>query len=201
MSLLPSYSALKETFWYNTNMRISEKRKTILRIVGAALLAGTAILAPNTIQALGVFHRRDKYRNKQIVKKLFDDKIIYLSGEEITLTKKGLQLLKMIQVEDIQINKPDDDQEWYGIWHIICYDIPEKFKKERDHFKDKLKKSGFYKVQKSLWAYPYECKEEIAIISQNLSISPFVVYLNTDYLPIQSTLKKHFGLCDLNTEA
>jgi len=45
-----------------------------------------------------------------------------------------------------------------------------------------------------MWVYPYECKEEIAIISQNLGIAPFVAYLNTDYLPQQERLIRHFNL-------
>lgn len=157
-------------------------------------MVGVLLLVPNALQALKVVKRQDKYYNKKIIKKLFDDKLIYLSGEEITLSKKGMRLLKMIQVEDIQINAPAEDEEWDGLWHIVCWDVPEKYKKERDCFKDKLKESGFYKVQKSLWAYPYECKEEVAIIAQNLSIAPFVVYLNTDHLPIQSKLIRYFNL-------
>ncbi len=155
------------------------------------MVLASALFAPNIVQILRPKNSKEKYKHKRTLKKLFDDEIIYLFGEEIRLTKKGKELLGIIQIEDIQIFSKDD---WNGVWHIVCYDVPESKKKARDYFRAKLSESGFKFIQDSLWVYPYECKEEIAIIAQNLGIAPFVAYLNTDYLPQQERLIHYFNL-------
>lgn len=173
-------------------MRLSEKQKDILKTIGKlTLVASVALISPNLLILLKPKNNQQKYKYTRSLKRLIDNDVIYLFGEEIRLTKKGKELYKIVEVEDIIIPKIDD---WDGIWHLVCYDIPEKKKKERNHFQRKLLKSGFWAVQDSLWVYPWNCKEEIAIISQNLGISPYVAYLNTDYLPSQEKLIKRFSL-------
>lgn len=175
---------------------MSENQKKILRAMGAVLLMGTALVAPNVLQLLKPDNPKEKFKYKKTINKLFKDEIIYLHGERIELTEKGKQLLNQVQVEDIVINDWRNIPEWDGNWHVVSYDIPEQFKKERDYFRRKLIQSNFYQMQLSLWVYPYNCKEEIAVISQSLGIAPFVAYLNTDHLPGQQKLLKRFGLQD-----
>lgn len=172
-------------------MRLSKNQKNIMKIIGKSLVLASSIFAPNIIQILRPKNAKEKYKHSRAIKKLFNDEIIYLFGEEIKLTKKGKELLGVIQIEDIQIFPKDD---WNGVWHIVCYDVPEGKKTARDYFRGKLAETGFKFVQDSLWVYPYECKEEIAIIAQNLGIAPFVAYLNTDYLPQQERLIRYFNL-------
>ena len=173
-------------------MRISEKQKEIVKSVGKIILvSGLIVLAPNLLKILKPKNKYHKQQYKRSIKKLLDNDIIYLFGEEIRLTKKGRELYKTVEVEESKIPKSDI---WDGIWHLVCYDIPEKKKEKRDHFQQKLLKSGFWAIQDSLWVYPWDCKEEIAIISQNLGISPYVAYLNTNYLPNQNKIIKRFSL-------
>lgn len=176
-------------------MKITKRQKEVLSAIGKLSLIAAAFLAPNILQLLKPKGPDKKYRYRKIIDKMFDDKIIYLSGERIELTKSGLELLKQIQVEDIVINRwQDRPEKWDGVWHLVCYDIPEPFKNKRDCFRRKLIESHFYQIQLSLWVCPYDCKEEIAIVAQNLGIAPFVAYLNTDHLPEQAKLVKHFDL-------
>lgn len=163
-------------------------------MMGKVSILATAFVMPNILQLFRPKNAEKKYRYKKIVKKMFDDDIIFLSGEKIELTEKGKSLLKQVQIEDIKINNWKETGDWDGVWHIVCYDIPEQFKRERDCFRRKLIESSFYQVQLSLWVCPYDCKQEIAIIAQNFGIAPFVAYLNTDYLPQQEKLLKHFSL-------
>lgn len=172
-------------------MRISEKQKEILKTIGICAVLAGAIIAPNIVQLLKPINNRAKYQYKRSLKKLAKNDVIYLFGEEIKLTPKGKELIKKIQLEEIDINRPD---LWDGNWHLVCYDIPEDKKQLRDYFRRKLINLGFKVIQDSLWIIPYECKQEIAVISQNLGISPFVAYLNTTYLPNQDKLIKYFNL-------
>lgn len=151
----------------------------------------SSFIAPNLIQILKPVNAKEKYKYKKTINKLIEEDVIYLSGEVIRLTEKGKHLLERIEIDDMRINS---DKKWDGIWHIVCYDIPESKKKEREYLRCKLSKLNFRFVQKSLWVNPYECKEEIAIIAQNLGIAPFVAYLNTNYLPNQKKLIHYFDL-------
>jgi hypothetical protein len=177
-------------------MRLSENQKQVLKAIGITLLIGTAMIAPNTAILFKLFKPKNKKEKRQIsrtIQKLFNDDIIYLSGEEVRLTKYGREILKQVRVDGVDIPH-NISTKWDGIWHLVCYDVPEEYKKERDILRRKLTDSGFVKIQLSLWAYPYYCKEEIAIIAENLDIAHYVAYLNTDYLPDQNTLKLRFGL-------
>jgi len=174
-------------------MKLTKNIKAVLNAVGLGLAVTVAMTSPYfLVNMLKSKNRYEKYRFKKTIKKLIDDKIIYLSGEEIRLSEEGLVLLKLSQIEDIVLIKHLDN--WNGSWHLVCYDVPEPSKDKRDFFRRKLIELGFYQVQYSLWVIPWECKEEIAIIAQNLGIAPFVAYLNTDYLPQQQKLIKHFNL-------
>jgi len=174
-------------------MRLSEQQKEILKTIGMCMVLAGALIAPNIIQILKPFIDKKKYYYKRSLNTLVKHNIIYLSGEEVYLTEKGETLLKKIHFEEIKIMPT---KKWNGIWHLVCYDIPEKKKKERDYFRAKLINFGFRLIQDSLWVIPYECKEEIAIMSQNLGISPNVAYLNTDYLPQQEKLIKYYNLIE-----
>ena len=175
-------------------MRMTNKRKEVLSVIGKLTLLAAAFVAPNIIQLLKPKNSENRYRYKKIINKMFDDKIIFLSGERIELTEKGLELLKQIQIEDIALNDMQDEENWDGVWHLVCYDIPEKYKRERDQLRHKLVESNFKLIQLSLWVYPFDCKEGIAVIAQNLGIAPYVAYLNTDHLPQQQKLLRHFHL-------
>lgn len=177
-------------------IKISERQKEILKTIGICAILASAIVAPNMVQLLKPFNRHQKYRYKKSIKKLIEKDIIILFGEHVKLTEKGKELLKRIEIEETIITR---QEKWDGHWHLVCYDIPEDFKKERDYFRSKLILSGFRIIQDSLLVYPYDCKEEIAVISQKLGISPYVAYLNTDYLPNQNNLLKFFDLNNFNS--
>jgi len=172
-------------------MRLSERQKEILKVIGTCAVLAGAIFAPNIIKLLKPKTNEKKYQYQKSLNKLAKNDIIYLFGEEIQLTKNGRKLIKKIQIDEIKIKLP---AKWNKIWHLVCYDIPEDKKRERDYFRAKLIKLGFKVIQDSLWVIPYECKEEIAVISQSMGIAPYVAYLNTDYLPQQDKLIGYFKL-------
>lgn len=90
---------------------------------------------------------------------LIADGYIILSGDVVKLSNKGKKILKTGEIFDFQIKV----SEWDGIWRVVAYDIPEKYKLQRNYFRKKLKAVGFRQLQHSMWVVPYECREEIAI--------------------------------------
>src|SRR3990167_650766 len=109
----------------------------------------------------------------------------------VRLTKEGKYKVLKYKFEDLQINKPG---KWDGKWRVVIFDIPEKIKLAREHLRKKLQELGFYKLQKSVWLYPYPCENEIDFINELYEIKLFVRILTVQSIDIQKDLIKHFNL-------
>ncbi len=179
---------------------LGKTEKEILRLAGMGVLVAGTLVAPNLpiIFKELLSDRKKKYAFKRSFQQVYEKNLIILSGEKVYLSEKGQKLLDRIESEKIEIKK----HEWDGIWRIVSYDIPDKpLKNERDYFRKKLKELGFEDLQKSMMVIPYECKEEIAVIAQNLKIAPHVMHLVTDRLPRQEEMTRIFGLDDEEWES
>lgn len=175
-------------------MKLGYKEKEILKMVGIGVLVGGSLIIPTLPMVLAPFlgsHKQSKQNAKKTFKRMKEKDLIFLSGEKVKLTATGKKLLKQIEAEDITIERPD---KWDGFWRVIAYDIPDRAKKERDYFRLKLELLGFIKVQESLFAIPFECKEEIAVFAQSLGVSPFVLYMQTDKIPYETKYLRSFDI-------
>lgn len=173
-------------------LQLGDNEKEILRMVGFGVLALSSLVLPNLSVALKpLIDRRGQDGINKLILKLIGKKVIDLGGDKITLTAKGKKLLEEIKIRDIDINR---SKEWDGLWHLVGYDVPNQFNRQRDIFRYTLKRWGFYQIQKSLWAFPYECSQEIAILADYLNIAEYVILMNTDYLPNEDQIEKIFNL-------
>ena len=171
---------------------IGQKEKEILKLIGLGILITASLAIPNLPLALKPFIE-NKYKKSNFkikLKHLEEKNLIILGGDRIKLSKKGQELLKRIQTEDIEIKKT----RWDKNWRIVAYDIPNKKRREREYFRRKLKELNFEKIQESIMIIPYECRNEIAILAQNLGISLYVIYLTTTSIPNQKKMIKKFHL-------
>lgn len=144
------------------------------------------------------FKKQGPKRFHQTIKSLEKRGVIHLSGEVIKLTKKGKELAKKFQLEKVTILIP---KKWDKIWRLVSYDIPEKLKDERNWFRYSLQRLRFRKIHESLWVYPFECEEEIALIAFNLNVSAHVVYMVTNHLPNQEKMEKSFNLASASNRS
>jgi len=171
--------------------KIGEKEKRILLMIGAGALVISSLAMPNLPIMLKPFFDDRPSQFKIFLEKLKKKNLIVLGGEEVKLTNRGLNLVQEIRVRDIEILKPD---KWDGIWHLVSYDVPKLQNRERDIFRLTLKRWGFYQLQASLWVYPYDCKQEIAVLADYLNISDHIITMNTDRLPKEENIEELFNL-------
>jgi len=139
-------------------------------------------------QILEEMDAKTRYRYKQQLKHLEQTGYIDLGGEHVKLTQIGRQFVELHTFPEIPV------ENWHGVWHIVSYDVPNHFNRERTFFRGWLKEWGFYRLHKSTWVIPYECKQQVAIVCQELKIAPYVLYLNATELPIEKKLVQHFQL-------
>lgn len=184
----------KRGYSYKMKINLSEAIKETLTFVAKGVLLYIAASSPRgakvVIKEVQKMSAQRQYRIKKRLERLERAGMIILGGEKITLTKRGQDLLRLIQIEEIDL----DQNTWAGIWHIVAYDIPTTLNKNRDSLRLQLKKWGFRQIHKSVWVTPYECKEEVAVVAQALNIAPFVLYMNATDLPMAHNLKKLFHL-------
>ncbi len=108
------------------------------------------------------------------------------------ITENGKKLIKNFNYDDLVLPRP---KKWDKKWHFIIFDIPKKKKKERRALSQKLKDSGFYPLQESVFIYPYDCRDEIDFICEFLSINRYINYCLVESLDKrEGELRKIFNL-------
>ena len=130
------------------------------------------------------------------IRKLYKSKMIDFKenqdGTVLTvLTNKGKKQILKYDIDKIEIKKP---ARWDKLWRLVVFDIPEDKNLGRKALAAKLKELGFYPMQKSVYIYPYECKDEIDFITEIFELSPYVRFLRVKYIDIELDLKERFYL-------
>ena len=74
------------------------------------------------------------------------------------------------------------------------FDIPNKFRRRSDVFRDKLKDLGFYQFQKSVWVHPYPVENEVDLIVKLFEVGPFVKLGEMIYIDGEEKLKKYYKI-------
>lgn len=110
---------------------------------------------------------------------------------QITITGKGKQVAKKIDLEAMTLPR---SEVWDGTWHVVIFDIPNKKSKNRSAFTQQIKNMGFQLMQKSVWAYPFSCHEEIMILRKFYGIEKYVTYLETKTVEDEPVWKSKFDL-------
>ena len=65
---------------------------------------------------------------------------------------------------------------------MVIFDIPEQHKRARESLRLKLKNLNFYQLQKSVFVFPYHCKNEIEFIAEFFRIKKFITYIEAKVL-------------------
>jgi len=164
--------------------------------IGGIIVASFAL--PNLPQVLTFFkprNYRERYKIKRTLQNLKRQKLINIYEKRgktvIKITKKGKERELKYQIDEIKINKPE---KWDGYWRVVAFDIPEKYRGGRNALAGKLKEMGLYPLQKSVFIYPFECKNEIDFIGEFFNIRRFINYLVAQEVEEMERLKKYYNL-------
>lgn len=125
------------------------------------------------------------YRSKLVEKRKNPD-----GSFTFILTEKGKLKALTYHFQKMKIKRED----WDGKWRIVIFDIPEKMRRGRDALRDKLKELGFYELQKSVFIFPYECKDEIEFVIEFFNLRRYVRFGVLENIDNEIHLKKIFKL-------
>lgn len=124
-------------------------------------------------------------------KKYIDYRIAQDGTTTITLTEGGRKRALRYKLDGLSLPR---GKQWDGKWRIVAFDIPEKKKAGRDALREKMKELGLVQLQKSLWAWPYECRDEIDFIAEVFEIGQYVHYMVAESITSEKFLKYKFRL-------
>lgn len=173
-------------------------------ILGMAAICGILVVgavAPNIFSAFGRSHGPRRYFDKNN----FRERINYYKKRgyievlrkksngtvEIKLTNLGEKKVAMRALENLHISVPE---KWDDIWRIVIFDIPEKNKWGREGLRERLKRLGFYPLQKSTFVFPYPCREEIEFLGRIHGVGHHLRYIETSNISFDADLKEFFNL-------
>lgn len=185
----------KKTFTKDINYK-----EIVLHTVLVTAVLSMAVMAPNALQVFGpLFRDKNKYPRKKV--NYYIDKKTWqllregylkwsaLSGKrKLALTRKGM--FELYKFKDVLLKK----EKWDGNWRVIIFDIPMEKAKSRGLLRRCLKTIGFIQLQKSVWVYPYKCKEAVDLIREHFKVGKEVVYMVVKKIESDVRLKKHFKL-------
>jgi len=134
---------------------------------------------------------KHEWEIKKIINYLNQRKYIKLDKEKqrIYLAEKGF--LEFIKFKTLQKQK-----KWDGRWRVVIFDVAEERRGSRDFLRKRLKWLGFKELQKSVWVFPYDIKEDI---EELIKISKYncrgdIRFLTVEKIEEDNDLKKWFDL-------
>lgn len=168
------------------------------------LVAGALVISGPSPYFAFAFWKKALQIKKQS-KKTHGDLFRYLLGKRmiewtreghdirIALTEKGKQCAGKYQIDELHL--PEPPKKWDRKYRIVIFDIPNASNFIRNVFRRKLKEFGFYPLQKSVWVYPFPCKEEVRFLREFLGCSKDQIrYVETTTLEDDELIRRKFSI-------
>jgi hypothetical protein len=181
--------------------------KQVLKIIGVAGVLGVSIFSPGgarlgkeilsvlTDREREVWRRYNPHYLRRTLSRLKKQKLVELTEENgehvVMLTKGGKRRILRYALEELSIPKP---KQWDGRWRMVIYDVDERKKKLRDVFRLTLRSLGFFKLQESVWVYPYPCEEQVTFLREYYGVGNEVLYVVASTLEDDAPYRAYFGL-------
>lgn len=183
-----------------------ELREIILKTIGLTLVVGGCLVFPNLPIALGAIIgliKEDKgytvpeKKIKRVIKHLIKRNILFIEskGNEVYVHIKDNNSLSILRYSiKSLLDFKKKQKKWDSKWFLVFFDVPETERSKRDYLRKFLKQLGFYQYQKSVYMFPYDCENEIALIKQIVEGGKYMRYIVAEKIEDESQLKTFFHL-------
>lgn len=159
------------------------------------IMPGMAILCRNFLKEKNI--EGDYWNFKRALIKAKKNKLLRIienkDGDFLEVTERGRKELMRYDIDNLTIKR---SLRWDGVWRVVIFDIPEKYRDARVALSKKLKEIGFCQLQKSVFVFPFSCEKEIDFIKMFYQIEKFIILFNTkSFGEVQDLiLKRRFDL-------
>jgi len=176
-------------------VRRTKIHKAILETVKTAGILSIALLAPNSVKILKKFGFIPKDRQKEYISssaaKLVKKELLKFANGHYELTKEGEKILEWWNINDYGLKRP---RKWDKKWRMIIFDIPNRKRRARNKISEIFERAGLYRLQESVWIYPYDCEDVIGLFKTELEIGKEVLYIIADEIENDKYLRAHYDL-------
>ena len=168
-----------------------------IALSGAVLVAA---IAPNALAQLrhlpAIKRAQLRYKAKTILGRLAAQGLIKFekrNGKSYArITDAGQKALSLEQQKAALHN--GKKRRWDKRWRVIIFDIPERRRKVRDRLRIIMRELGFARLQDSVWVYPYDCEDLMALLKADLKIGAAVLYMVVEHIENDKQLQTQFAL-------
>ena len=179
--------------------RMGKMQQAMLSAIELSGLVLVMMAAPNTLQLLGklpVLNKKFRYRSNNILTRLAQDGYVVFeerAGKKyVRITPAGEKALALRGNKLLQ--QARERKRWDKRWRVVIFDIPERRRATRSALRALMISFGFYRLQDSVWIYPHDCEDVIALAKTELKTGASVLYMIVEKLENDRHLKDHFGL-------
>jgi len=178
---------------------LSPAKQKILLLLFGGLAFGFSYNPKNQFKILKDLSREwkriDERELRKNINQLYQTKLIEKKENSdgtttITLTEKGKNRALTYNFDNIKIEK----ENWDRKWRAVIFDIPEYKRRGRDALREKIKKMGFCELQKSVWIYPYNCKDQIDFVVELFDLKRYVRFAVMESIDNELHFKNKFNL-------
>lgn len=175
--------SVREYAWGVQRVHVRKDSLAVKILKGVAITGAVALAASNPYFGLRLWKALDRRRFRKSLTYLRSRGYVRILSEDpdgmkIEITQAGKRVIKHVDIAELTLQKP---ATWDQKWRVIVFDIPNWKSKNRDAFREKIKMLGFRLVQKSVWVYPHECREQIMILRKFYDIEKYVTYLEATH--------------------
>ncbi len=178
-------------------IRRTKVNKAVMTAIAVAGLLAVGTVAPNVVGILGRAGLLPQQRQqiKTAFSKLLSRGYIKIekngSRSFVRLTAKGEHFAARMGEGKLVPKKP---KYWDKKWRLLIFDIPEKRRRTRTLVRQTLLNLGFFRLQDSVWVYPYDCEELIILLKADFKIGKDLLYIIADKVEHDAALRAHYGL-------
>ena len=166
-------------------------------LAGAGLLL-VAMVAPNTLQLLGKFGVVSRLRDQtsSALARLARRGLVTFEStggkKYARITEKGRRFLAYEQQKTALA--VTGKRRWDRRFRIVMFDIPERRRSIRIQLRRTMRETGFLRLQDSVWVYPYDCEDFVALLKSDLHLGKDVLYAVVEKIENDAWIRKHFIL-------
>ena len=164
--------------------RPTDTKLLLLKTLEKAADVGITIydISENRHRSIYTFPNIRKYSLYHAVHRLTRDGLVEKSKHE------GKILLRLTSggKEELEILEALKADHWDGKFRVVIFDVPEKHRKVRDAFRERLKQWGLVSWQKSTWVSKKDIAIPIRKFIKELGIEDWAMVLVTDDVGIAS---------------
>lgn len=177
------------------------KRNLQKALLSALAISGIVLIgamAPNVLQLIAYTGKRSSFSFQiksvasRLVQKGFVRFVRRNGGAYIEITERGKKLVARESLEREAQSRLKN--RWDKRWRMVIFDIPERRKLTRVRLRSMLHACGFFPLQQSVWVFPHDCEDIVALIKVELRVGKDILYIIVESIEYDVVIRKHFKL-------